>query len=97
MSTKYDLKIIQLNKIYLMTDKTFNNTALQKSAKKARSILFDDEIYKVIVIDKLEDRQRDYRANQFRNRRRQLTTIGEEREREVKELLIEEHGKDYLL
>ena len=78
-----------------MTDKTFNNTALQKSAKKARSILFDDD--SLIVIDKLEDRQRDYRANQFRNRRRKLTTIGEEREREVKELLIEEHGKDYLL
>ncbi len=78
-----------------MTDKTFNNTALQKSAKKARSILFDDD--SLIIIDKLEDRQRDYRANQFRNRRRKLTTIGEEREREVKELLIEEHGKDYLL
>ncbi len=78
-----------------MTDKTFNNTALQKSAKKARSILFNDD--SLIVIDKLEDRQRDYRANQFRNRRRKLTTIGEEREREVKELLIEEHGKDYLL
>jgi len=88
MENKIDLKIIQDYILFKMTD-------LQNSAKKARSILFDDDIFTTEIIDPQEDRKRKYRANQFRKRRQKLSSIGEEREREVKELLIEEHGEDY--
>jgi len=88
MKNKIDLKIIQDYILFKMTD-------LQNSIKKARKILFDDEIFTTEIIDPQENRRNNYRANQFKKRRQKLTTIGEEREREVKELLIEEHGEDY--
>ena len=70
------------------------NTINEPYFKKETPIYKD---FKVEVIDIQEERRKKVRAECFREKRRNLTSTGKEREREVKALLIEEHGKDYLL